>query len=201
MKTCAYCGRENADDSISCRECGVEFPSEESIAESRKSFFVKLKQLFKRLNTAQQKVLIGAIYILVFIVAAYFITSYLNRPRMTADEVVRLGFESAGAQGFYRDEYWPQQAYFKSDWRGRYWTVVFSRKMKPSWVNPAARFKSALGAPHNIVVEVEDATGRATVTPLKDSPPGTGKILPIPPGVKVLGYTTQQEQNVEPATK
>jgi len=25
MKTCAYCGRENADDAARCQECGTEF--------------------------------------------------------------------------------------------------------------------------------------------------------------------------------
>jgi hypothetical protein len=45
VKSCSYCGRENADDSRNCRECGTEFAAqtEESLPkEVEKTFEVPI---------------------------------------------------------------------------------------------------------------------------------------------------------------
>jgi len=31
MKACSYCGRDNNDDSVDCRECGTEFPNSKTV--------------------------------------------------------------------------------------------------------------------------------------------------------------------------
>ncbi|NOS72500.1 MAG: hypothetical protein HOP33_21580 [Verrucomicrobia bacterium] len=48
MKKCSYCGRDNADEALNCRECGTEFerPSEAAVSEeTEKAEFLLLGQL------------------------------------------------------------------------------------------------------------------------------------------------------------
>jgi len=58
MKTCGYCGRENEDSAIACRECGLsEFPetAEEKVWR-RRYFYTIYKEFVQEMDDSAKAV-------------------------------------------------------------------------------------------------------------------------------------------------
>jgi hypothetical protein len=67
VKKCSYCGRENSDEAVHCRECGTLFPEPFAMAEpARPRDGTWLDWLAYMLRIAGVIVLIGLLYLLSF---------------------------------------------------------------------------------------------------------------------------------------
>lgn len=189
MKLCSYCRRENDEQAVQCRECGttLQEPSDgpSPLAVIRR----RIVEVAGR-GTKKQKRVILCVGVLLMAVAVYTASGYLHRPKLSEAAVIRIANAAAEAGGFRLNEYGAPQARFEFPDRDRTWRVMYSLKLPTPWGPPLPKPRSAHGAPNLMFVIVDDRTGRTQIGMLR--PVGTGKPVPLPAGVKVLGYYTNR---------
>src|SRR5439155_23194597 len=103
MKLCAYCGRENEDDAVLCRECGTQFvvPSAETeLHQPGPSEITSpsgtLRELALDLNLKPRWLLCSLGLVVLGVAVALFLSR--NRPKASAPRIVVLATWCSNAE-------------------------------------------------------------------------------------------------------
>lgn len=189
MKPCTYCGRENEGAAVHCIECGTNLQVSPSDSLGPVSIRHRFAELVARMTKNQKRAIVW-LGVLLTAVVIYIAPGYLHRPRMSLLEVSQIANAAAEAEGFRLREYRNPDAKFEFQERNRTWTLIYNLKLPTPWGPPLPRPQSAHGAPRHFIVMVNDKTKRTQVEILQAV--GEGEPVELPPGVKILGYVTNQ---------
>jgi hypothetical protein len=194
MKPCSYCGRQNDEDAVECKECGAALHEPSDGPSALVSIRHRILELARRITKKQKRVMLclGA---LLAAIAVYIASGYLHRPQLSEAEVIRVADAAAEAEGFRLNEYGPPRAKFEFPDRDRTWRVMYSLKLPTPWGSPLPKPQSGHGAPNHVFVTVNDKTGHTRVGMLR--PVGPGTPVPVPAEVKVLGYYTNAQDSIQ----
>jgi hypothetical protein len=189
MKACTYCGRENEDTTVLCKECGTNLQVSVADSSTQTSIRHRFAELVGRMSTKEKRVIV-CIGMLLAVVVTYRASDHWHRPQMSEVEVIQVANAAAVAKGFRLNEYRAPQARFEYPDRNRTWRVMYDLKLPTPWGPPIPKPQSAHGAPRHIFVIVDDKTRHTRVGMFR----AVGAAQPIvpPPGVKVLGRYTNE---------
>jgi hypothetical protein len=195
MKECGYCGRDNADDALRCRECGSDLNTPQSATLPRLNILARLANLSRSLSGIQKIFILSSSLFLVCL-SAYIASFYLHHPRMSEEQVISIANDAAITNGFFLAEYYAPHAQFEPWKHDRTWVVTYGVKIALPWGPPLPARRSAHGAPRYFLVIVSDKKGHS-IFGIPGAIIGTQKILPPPPGAKFwpIRNQTQTESN------
>lgn len=196
MKECGYCGRENADDALHCRECATDLNITQSAPLSSLNILVRLAKLSRSLSKIQKIYILSSSLFLVFL-SAYIVSFYLHHPRMSEMQVISIANDAAITNGFFLAEYNSPHAQFEPWKHDRTWVVTYGVKIALPWGPPLPARRSAHGAPRHFFVIVSDKTGHS-IFGIPDKIIGSIGQPTLPLGTKF--WPIQSQKQIESST-
>jgi hypothetical protein len=189
MKQCAYCGRNNEDAAIRCRECGTNFEASHLDDAASIGLGSRIAK-FAAGTTKKQRLIMLCSGIILAVTAVWIGTDHTPSPQLSEVEVAQIANATAETEGIRLSEYENPHVDFKFANRSGTWTVIYSLKLPTPWGTPLPTPQSAHGAPRHFFVEIDDTTKHPQFGLLV----AVGDPLPTkpPPGITILGHVTNQ---------
>lgn len=163
MKTCTYCGRENADDAAHCSECGTPFVT----ASTEPKICMEDHPQVSRRAVAESRMLVGALWFIGgVLVTAFSYSSAANNPA-GGSYIIAYGAIIFGVIKFI-------QGYASNDSQSSDDDIAYAALSHGTRLEAEGRVKQALAVYQAIIEKYPDSEAgrdaRKSIDALRDSP-------------------------------